>query len=60
MHSLQHKHEMNAYRADDVCMCVCGGGGGWVAVCLSDHLIQLKKYWMDLKEIWYGHYATGG
>jgi hypothetical protein len=45
MHSLHDLHEVKAYRAGHVCLFVC--------------MIQLENRWMDLDEIWYGHYAIG-
>jgi hypothetical protein len=45
MRSLHDVHGKNAYRAGHVC--------------LSVHMIQLENHWMDLDEIWYGHYAIG-
>jgi hypothetical protein len=45
MNYLHDAHEMNAYRADNVC--------------LSVRTIQLKKLWSVLDEIQYEYYATG-
>jgi hypothetical protein len=28
--------------------------------CLSVRTFQLKNYWTDFYEIWYGHYDIGG
>jgi hypothetical protein len=45
MRSLHNVHEMNANRADHVC--------------LSVRMIQLDNLWTDLDEIWNGYYAIG-
>jgi hypothetical protein len=43
MRSLHDAHEINAYRADYVCLPV--------------RMIHLENRWADLEEIWYGRYA---
>jgi hypothetical protein len=45
MCSLHNVHEMNTYMAGHACLSIC--------------MIQLENRWMDLEEIWYGHYAIG-
>jgi hypothetical protein len=45
MRSLHDVRDMDAYRADHVC--------------LSIRMIQLKNHWTDLDEIWYGRYTIG-
>jgi hypothetical protein len=47
MHYFHDVHEINAYRADLICLSES-------PVCM----IQFESSWMDLDEIWYGHYAT--
>jgi hypothetical protein len=52
MHSLDDVHKMNAYRVDHVCLV-------YLSICLKVHVIKVKNHWMDLVEIWHGHYAIG-